>query len=74
MSKKMKIVLLVIITLCIIVGIVVLVNKNNTEKNIEETNGYNNELRVQRDNENVDTNEIRNEIEENMQKLKNNNV
>ena len=70
MSKKTKIVLLVIISLCIIVGIVVLVNKNNSEKNIEETN----ELRVQRDNENVDTNEIRNEIEENMQKLKNNNV
>lgn len=69
MSKKTKIVLLVIITLCIIVGIVVLVNKNNSEKNIEETN----ELRVQRDNENVDINQVRNEIEDNMQKLKNNN-
>ena len=70
MSKKTKIVLLVIISLCIIVGIVVLVNKNNSEKNIEETN----ELRVQRDNENVDINQVRNEIEENMQKLKNNNA
>lgn len=69
MSKKTKIVLLVIISLCIIVGIVVLVNKNNSEKNIEETN----ELRVQRDNENVDINQVRNEIEDNMQKLKNNN-
>lgn len=70
MSKKTKIVLLVIISLCIIVGIVVLVNKNNSEKNIEETN----ELRVQRDNENVDINQVRNEIEDNMQKLKNNNL
>ena len=78
MSKKTKIVIIVIVIICLVIGISIFVNKKGTiektNENTEEINEYNNELRVQKDNKNVDTNEIKNRVEDNIQKLKNNNI
>lgn len=78
MSNRTKIVIIVIVIICLVIGIAIFVNKKDTvEKTNENTEGineYNNELRVQKDNKNVDTNEIKNRVEDNMRKLKNNNI
>ena len=72
MSNKMNIILLIIVIICVIVAIVIFMNRNNTTENLQQTNEYNNALKVERDNQNINTNEFKNMVENNMQKYKNN--